>query len=726
MTKLLCRISYSIVAITLLAVSPLLAQAANATGTTTNGAADQAAPAKKPELIAVTPITAGAVLKEYYWDNDRGQARIYVTEVDLNNPYIELGVISGQGLLTQRLNVTAMARNTGAVAAINGDFYNMRGEGVPIGPVVNDGRLVVSPSKLVGWHGLGVTAGAHRRAHIEAFTFDGKVTAFNGAEFSLSGLNKTPYWEQPGGSHSHVHTLHLYNDLWGGKTRGHDSYTTPTEVLVRDGKLIDISLSGYFDFSVPEGAYILRGHGEAARYLENNFRVGDPVQLEYAMTPNLNWSMVLGGYSLLVDEGKAVPLPREVLTSLDGLRARSAAGISKDGKTLYLVGGEGRTETSKGLHLSNLALFFEEIGAWKAMNLDGGGSTTMVARPLGEWDAKRVFATEQTTERLVANALGIYSTAPQGKLAGLIISGNQVMLVGEAVSFTLKAYDQYYNPLDPNQLPVHWTRSGELGSWQGNVFTANRPGVTELIAGVNSISARLPVEVAGRKEVSRLVLAANTGNTSGQIGPGQEVPLTLTIQTLSGKTRQVPANLVDWQFYNLTGEVTPGGRLIIREAGSGGRGIVVARYQGYSAPLFLAVSQEQQLAAFDRPEAPVSLELTVGKREMSANGTITEMDVAPRIINGRTLVPVRFVSQALSGGVLWDGKTRNVTVIRGANWIDLWVGDNLMVVNGQGMQLEVPPELIRDRTMLPLRAVAEVLGLTVEWNPETRGITLRN
>jgi hypothetical protein len=82
------------------------------------------------------------------------------------------------------------------------------------------------------------------------------------------------------------------------------------------------------------------------------------------------------------------------------------------------------------------------------------------------------------------------------------------------------------------------------------------------------------------------------------------------------------------------------------------------------------------LPAATGPEAPVSFELTVGKKEMRVNGTISKMDVAPVIVNGRTLVPVRFVSQALNSGVLWDGGTRNVTVIRGANWIDLWVGDN--------------------------------------------------
>ncbi len=879
--KIVCTF---LVAAFMLTTSPLQAQEPLNVNETNNGnveiptAAIEAVPVGKPKLLTSSPVTDGAILKQYNWQTNKGSVKVFVTEIDLNNPYIELAAIPGKGKLTERLNVTAMARNTRAVAAINGDFYNTSGEGVPIGPMATDGRLLASPAKLSGWHALGITD--KRQAYIESFTFTGKVTASSGAEFELAGLNKTAYWEQPDGSHSHVDKLHLYNDLWGGKTRGEDSYSTPTEVLINNGKVSNIIEGNYFDFSVPDGAYILRGHGKAAEFLLNNFQIGTPIDIDYEISPDQNWTTIIGGYSLLVDEGKVVSLPKDILASLDGLRARSAAGISKDGKTIYMVGVEGRTEASKGLSLGDLAAFLEGLGAWQAINLDGGGSTTMAARPLGEWQAERVFSPEQTNERLVVNALGVYSTAPQGKTQGLIIPNSPVALIGETIDFSLKAYDQYFNPLDVEKLPVVWTKKGEVGALNGNQFVANRPGLAEIAAGVDQASTKLSLEVVGKREVSRLNL---TTNTAGQIALGQPVPLTLTLQTATGKTRQIPTALVDWQFNNLNGEVSPDGKLTVREAGSSGNGIVVARYQGFSAPLSLTISkevpmpvldqfnelsflpypeevtgeirqvtdpssgkdepvmalkydftkvtdnataaaylklgadgilidqeaknlaidvygskenqwlraeladaagnisrvdlanpvdwdgwqtveldtsklgnkpltlkriyvvttegwQEQQTPQgkllfknlrlrFDRQQSPpaqhpVSLKLTVGQKQMTVNNTLLEMDVTPVIVSGRTLVPVRFISQALNGIVLWEGKTNNATVIQGDNWIDLWLGDQLMVVNGQAVPLDVAPELINNRTMLPLRALAETLGLTVQWHPKTQGITL--
>jgi trimeric autotransporter adhesin len=136
------------------------------------------------------PITAGAVMREYSWKTADGPGRIYVMEVDLKNPHVQVEVIPGGGKITQRLNVSAMAANTGAVAAVNGDFFNTQGEGAPVGPMITAGKLVTSPAVLTGTYALGVTA--DRKAYIESFSFQGNVVAPDGKEFALSGLNFNP------------------------------------------------------------------------------------------------------------------------------------------------------------------------------------------------------------------------------------------------------------------------------------------------------------------------------------------------------------------------------------------------------------------------------------------------------------------------------------------------------------------------------------------------------
>ena len=74
---------------------------------------------------------------------------------------------------------------------------------------------------------------------------------------------------------------------------------------------------------------------------------------------------------MLVDGGQVVPYTRS-LSAVGGVRARSAVGISKDGKTLFIVAAEGRTNRSIGSSLSTLSWFFVQLGADKALNLDGG------------------------------------------------------------------------------------------------------------------------------------------------------------------------------------------------------------------------------------------------------------------------------------------------------------------------------------------------------------------
>ena len=72
-------------------------------------------------MTSSSPITSGAVLKNYTWDIADGMVKAAVIEVDLTDPYVQLEVVPGKGLFTQRSTVTAMANRTDAIAMVNGD-----------------------------------------------------------------------------------------------------------------------------------------------------------------------------------------------------------------------------------------------------------------------------------------------------------------------------------------------------------------------------------------------------------------------------------------------------------------------------------------------------------------------------------------------------------------------------------------------------------------------------
>ena len=97
-----------------------------------------------------------------------------------------------------------------------------------------------------------------------------------------------------------------------------------------------------------------------------------------------------------------------------------------------------------------------------------------------------------------------------------------------------------------------------------------------------------------------------------------------------------------------------------------------------------------------------------------------EFDVSPAIVDSRTIVPLRAIFEALGATVEWDGATSTCTAKRGDDTVKLTVGEDVMYVNGEGKKLDVTAMLVNDRTMVPLRAVSEAFDCKVTWYPMTR------
>ena len=107
------------------------------------------------------------------------------------------------------------------------------------------------------------------------------------------------------------------------------------------------------------------------------------------------------------------------------------------------------------------------------------------------------------------------------------------------------------------------------------------------------------------------------------------------------------------------------------------------------------------------------------------NGEPLYTDVAPYIDgNNRTMVPVRFISEALSADVKWDGPTGTATITRGATEIILRIGSRELSRNGYITMMDTEAVIIDSRTFVPLRFIAEALWLNVDWRSETRTVLL--
>lgn len=113
--------------------------------------------------------------------------------------------------------------------------------------------------------------------------------------------------------------------------------------------------------------------------------------------------------------------------------------------------------------------------------------------------------------------------------------------------------------------------------------------------------------------------------------------------------------------------------------------------------------------------------LLIGSPKAIAKGKSTFVDpenlnVQPVISDSRTLVPVRFIAESFGADVDWNGDTKTVTVKNGGKEISLVLGSAEITVDGKKSELDVPAQVIEGRTMVPLRAIVEALGKEVFWD----------
>ncbi|WP_018130266.1 copper amine oxidase N-terminal domain-containing protein [Effusibacillus pohliae] len=106
-------------------------------------------------------------------------------------------------------------------------------------------------------------------------------------------------------------------------------------------------------------------------------------------------------------------------------------------------------------------------------------------------------------------------------------------------------------------------------------------------------------------------------------------------------------------------------------------------------------------------------------------GKRPNFDVQPFIKDGRTLIPVRAVSEALGADVKWNGETQTVTIRKGDITIELPIGSKTIKVNGQTATIDVPAQIADSRTVVPVRFISEFLGHQVQWDANAKMVIVK-
>jgi hypothetical protein len=99
---------------------------------------------------------------------------------------------------------------------------------------------------------------------------------------------------------------------------------------------------------------------------------------------------------------------------------------------------------------------------------------------------------------------------------------------------------------------------------------------------------------------------------------------------------------------------------------------------------------------------------------------------APVIMDGRTLLPIRAIIESMGGTIAWDAVEKKVTIVCGGRTVEMWIGSLNTRVNGEDKSTDVSPKIINERTMLPVRFISENLGLDVEWKADTNSVVIKS
>ena len=136
------------------------------------------------------------------------------------------------------------------------------------------------------------------------------------------------------------------------------------------------------------------------------------------------------------------------------------------------------------------------------------------------------------------------------------------------------------------------------------------------------------------------------------------------------------------------------------------------------------ITKSMTLYAKWTEKAKTSIILTIGKKDADINGKTVANDVAPKIVNDRTMLPIRFIAEALGAKVDWIEESQTVKITAENIDISLVIGEDFATVNGEKIDLDSPSFIESDRTYLPIRFVSEKLGADVSWDDATQTVSI--
>lgn len=319
-------------------------------------------------------------------DGVRKPIRAHLITVDIVSPANTFDLISTTKVAATN-PLSWMVQSSGAIAAVNGDFFDITDTGAPLGVGISR-REGLRHAPAEGWNSsFWVDKGG--RPHVGTLPFTGSFRGGKHPKITFSNFNSPTVAP---------HGIGVYTPTWG-RTMGArvvDGQKKVRQVIIKSGRVVSN------DYGLTSGRKIrgklLIGRGRGATLLKNIKR-GERLQLKWRVTGKPK--MAISGDRPLLLNGVRTVINNQVM------HPRTAVGIDEDQNKVFLLLIDGRSSVSRGYTMVELANMMLALGAENALNLDGGGSSTMI----GHTDPGILSVLNSPSDgqqRPVPNGLGVF------------------------------------------------------------------------------------------------------------------------------------------------------------------------------------------------------------------------------------------------------------------------------------------------------------------------------
>jgi exopolysaccharide biosynthesis protein len=335
---------------------------------------------------------------------------INLLSIDFSRGNFSLRTVKANHLLNSKEPTSQMAKSISdsgytVVAAINADFFEADGE--IINNMISESEFVkavkFTDSPFNNFVNTQFAVTDNNKFIFEQFVFKGQLILPGEACEPINRIN----------SNADSNSITLYNSYQGDITpndsNGWYIIEAALDIVKRNFDTLFCVVSDTFNHGGNykiDSDFVLSANGRYAHYLERQIKVSDTLKIVLGFNPQLsNINSLVGGWPRLVKDGnnliKSDPAIEGVMTRFSKAKhPRTGIGIMKDSSTVIFITVDGRQESSSGMTLSEFADLMIEEGIYQGLNLDGGGSTTMVLN-------NKIInnPSDQTGEREVGNCI---------------------------------------------------------------------------------------------------------------------------------------------------------------------------------------------------------------------------------------------------------------------------------------------------------------------------------